>query len=363
MKKKNKIILSISIVAITGCIVFVSTQNLRTYSNAIKLFHEEKYEEAERLFEKIDSYRDSIEWANKSEYQIGLEELSTGNYDKALKIFEGLPEDYEDVQNQLKECKYLKLSNDIKNNNINTDTYYSLLEIEDYKDVKDIIPNVIYELRDDLYDVAIGQYEIGKYEEAEELFSNFGDYNDSAQYLEYCNIMLKFQGGYDSSITKTDYLVLDGNNLIKYDTNTYNTGEISKTENEVYLIKYENQYFLVDDIYKDNLDESLILYALINTDDNTAQGIDVIYPDIDFDELFVKMDENAIKTIEDQYQVQINRVEPSIGMTADEVKESTWGEPIKINKTTTEYGVDEQWVYDDYKYIYLEDGIVTAIQE
>ena len=362
MKKKNIIILSIGIVAITGCIVFVSTQNLRTYSNAIKLFHKEKYEEAERLFEKMDSYRDSIEWANKSEYQIGLEELSTGNYDKALKIFEGLPEDYEDVQNQLKECKYLKLINDIKNNNINADTYYSLLEIEDYKDVRDIIPNVIYELRGDLYDSAISQYEIGKYKEAKELFSNFGDYNDSTQYLEYCNIMLQFQGGYDSSITNTDYLVLDGNNLIKYDTNIYNTGEISKTENKVCLIKYKNQYFLIDDIYKDNLDEAFAFYALINTDDNTAQGIDIIYSGLNFDELFVKMNDDTFKTIEEQYQIQINRKEPSIGMTADEVRESTWGEPIKINKTTTEYGVDEQWVYDDYKYIYLEDGIVTAIQ-
>lgn len=363
MKKKNKIILSIGIVATTGCIAFVSTQNLRTYSNAIKLFHEKKYEEAECLFEKIDSYRDSIEWANKSEYQIGLEELSTGNYDKALKVFEGLPEDYEDVQNQLKECKYLKLSNDIKNNNINTDTYYSLLEIEDYKDVKDIIPNVLYELRDDLYDVAIGQYEIGKYEEAEELFSNFGDYNDSTQYLEYCNIMLQFQGKYESTVFTNDYLVLEGNKLIKYDTEAFNEDKISKIEFTVSLINYTNQYFLVDYAFKDDLSNALILYALISTDDGSEQGINATYLDLNQDYLYVRTDEANIKNMEDQYQVQINRVEPSIGMTADEVRESTWGEPIKINKTTTEYGVDEQWVYDDYKYIYLEDGIVTAIQE
>lgn len=59
--------------------------------------------------------------------------------------------------------------------------------------------------------------------------------------------------------------------------------------------------------------------------------------------------------------------EPSIGMTAEEVRNSTWGEPDEINKTTTAYGVREQWVYKsydyDYKYIYLENGIVTAIQE
>lgn len=36
---------------------------------------------------------------------------------------------------------------------------------------------------------------------------------------------------------------------------------------------------------------------------------------------------------------------------------------VQINKTTTEYGVHEQWVYGNGRYIYLDDGIVTAIQE
>lgn len=65
-------------------------------------------------------------------------------------------------------------------------------------------------------------------------------------------------------------------------------------------------------------------------------------------------------------QMTINnnsRKEPSIGMTADEVKLSTWGKPTTINRTTTEYGVSEQWVYGTKGYIYLENGIVTAIQD
>ncbi len=55
--------------------------------------------------------------------------------------------------------------------------------------------------------------------------------------------------------------------------------------------------------------------------------------------------------------------EPEIGMTAEEVKNSTWGKPTKINKTTTKYGVHEQWVYSSGKYIYFDDGVVTSIQE
>lgn len=65
-------------------------------------------------------------------------------------------------------------------------------------------------------------------------------------------------------------------------------------------------------------------------------------------------------------QVIETKDEPAIGMTPDEVKNSTWGEPSDINKTTTKYGISEQWVYRSSvkdKYIYFENGLVTAIQE
>lgn len=55
--------------------------------------------------------------------------------------------------------------------------------------------------------------------------------------------------------------------------------------------------------------------------------------------------------------------EPEIGMSEEEVLNSTWGEPEDINKTTIRYGTSEQWCYSWDKYIYFEDGIVTAIQE
>ena len=62
----------------------------------------------------------------------------------------------------------------------------------------------------------------------------------------------------------------------------------------------------------------------------------------------------------------VKKEDPTIGMTPEEVKNSTWGDPSDINKTITKYGVREQWVYRSSvknKYIYFEDGLVTAIQE
>jgi hypothetical protein len=32
-------------------------------------------------------------------------------------------------------------------------------------------------------------------------------------------------------------------------------------------------------------------------------------------------------------------------MTTDEVLKSSWGKPEDINRTTTSYGKEEQWVY------------------
>jgi len=49
-----------------------------------------------------------------------------------------------------------------------------------------------------------------------------------------------------------------------------------------------------------------------------------------------------------------------IGASAEAV-EAAWGRPRDINSTTTAAGRTEQWVYSG-NYVYLENGIVTAIQ-
>lgn len=52
-----------------------------------------------------------------------------------------------------------------------------------------------------------------------------------------------------------------------------------------------------------------------------------------------------------------------IGMTAKQVIEKTsWGEPESVNRTITQSGVDEQWVYGLGTYLYFKNGRLTAIQ-
>jgi hypothetical protein len=57
----------------------------------------------------------------------------------------------------------------------------------------------------------------------------------------------------------------------------------------------------------------------------------------------------------------INR-EVVIGMTAKMV-ELSWGEPQSVNRTVTAARTREQWVYEGGSYVYLTNGVVTAIQD
>lgn len=50
-----------------------------------------------------------------------------------------------------------------------------------------------------------------------------------------------------------------------------------------------------------------------------------------------------------------------IGFTKQMCIES-WGEPEDINRTTGSYGVHEQWVYGNGRYLYFDNGKLTSIQ-
>lgn len=64
----------------------------------------------------------------------------------------------------------------------------------------------------------------------------------------------------------------------------------------------------------------------------------------------------------DEYTARmIQKHQVQIGMTARQC-EAAWGRPRDINRTTGSWGVHEQWCYDGYNYLYMEDGILKSIQ-
>jgi hypothetical protein len=74
--------------------------------------------------------------------------------------------------------------------------------------------------------------------------------------------------------------------------------------------------------------------------------------------------EKAVKEIK-EYKIQQLALKkpPSIGMSAIEARWSTWGSPRSIRKTTTIYGITEQWVYKDNRFLYFRNGKLEAISE
>jgi len=59
---------------------------------------------------------------------------------------------------------------------------------------------------------------------------------------------------------------------------------------------------------------------------------------------------------------KIKQKEIWIGMTSEMARRSI-GSPKDINRSTYSFGVREQWVYPNGKYLYFEDGVLTSYQD
>ena len=57
----------------------------------------------------------------------------------------------------------------------------------------------------------------------------------------------------------------------------------------------------------------------------------------------------------------IENGEVYVGLTKEQARMS-WGEPEKINTTTTKRGSTEQWVYKSGSYLYFDGNLLTTIQ-
>lgn len=51
-----------------------------------------------------------------------------------------------------------------------------------------------------------------------------------------------------------------------------------------------------------------------------------------------------------------------LGMTKEDVVLSSWGRPLRTNKTHTSYGTREQWIYKNNNYLYFDNNELIIIQ-
>lgn len=129
--------------------------------------------------------------------------------------------------------------------------------------------------------------------------------------------------------------------------------KIVKLKNKILPLEVQRQIEIARKIAKEGeytrALEILVSVDYINTDSKIKENIAQL--------------KNKYSVLQEKKEKKKKKSEGvSIGMTQDDVLDSSWGKPKKINRTTTEFGTSEQWVYENYNYLYFEDGILVSIQ-
>lgn len=213
----------------------------------------------------------------------------------------------------------------------------TLKKIIDIQDIKEKCNEIIYRT------AIIHGFD---YKEEIELLEKIPEYKDSKELINSIKTAHELDGEWYGGGYRW---IIDGNHCY----NIYSDYSYKYTYDHYYC-KYENSilYIFNNEPQMDNLEN-----AVFKMEQDNGK---LMYLPYSFSQTKIILSKESNNT---KPKDKVKILEPSIGMTKTEVENSTWGRPNKINKTTTTYGISEQWCYSNYRYIYFKDGIVTSIQE
>ena len=338
-----------SIVLLVGVISFLiyMESDYHKYKTATKMYNEGNYEEAIKIYKNIKNYKDSKDKIIETKYQYGKQLITDEDFTEAIKIFEELGE-YKETKELLVQAKYQYAKELIsKEDDIVEEDYTKAIEIftelNEYEDSKELLKEGYY-----LY----GKYLRNnyKYEISTEQFNKILDYKDSQDYIKMNNedIIEDKLSEFLEGTWKS------GNNYLVF-TDYWSFTDYHKYIN-VWITKYSC----------DIIDEKTL-------ECNTKYGTEDMKVTIKINEnsiTFSQIRNSPFSSRIEEYQKDSDETdipngyrEPEIGMTKEEVINSSWGSPEDINTYTYYWGTQEQRVYGDFKYIYFENGIVTSITD
>lgn len=338
---QRKIFLIAIIVLIMGGLVYYMTigQKIRRYNEACKLGEEGKYYNAIEILNELGEFRNSIEKAVDYQYLYAVQLMNDKEYVSAIDAFKKI-ESYDDSKRNLQDVYY----DYVKRLMIDAE-YIDALDAIEYLD------ETVYQDKQNLkdecnYNLAQVYYDTGCFSKALDTFKKIESVYDVEHYLEILYILVPMEK--NKWVNVWDYSMqriyeLDGWCLKDY--------VYFNDENGLYLYKELTNSFSENDIIKGEL---------CVTDDGTAKTFVMEGEQLKITYMhsgtvdYCKQGEHP-----SEYIIPI----PQVGMTEDEVLNSRWGEPKEINKTTYAWGRSEQWCYPGYRYVYLENGIVTAVSE
>lgn len=383
--RNKKIAIAIGILLIAGTIgamiknvIIPSSQ----YVKASELMKEEKYEEAKVIYEELGTYKEAVEKAKKC--KLGIVE---NNVNKESELKESL--EYLNSIEMTDEVRFIKnncllklIQNEYINQNYSEALIY-LNEIEVTDEIKAI-------KNDCFFNLALKEYEARNYRQAIEYFVRIDDLNSVGEdkgnandilqeSLKNYGMSLYDKGDFNATLIYMERIENKDDMINGY---IKNAKFLNSLQGKWYSIGSGSESFEFDGwvmIHKDFDDKDKAKELSSNTYNMKSMNIvddTLVRDDKEFSTCFsiqnslLKLSyanvgrytflENAELFFEllEQYPTS-----PCLGMTAEEVRASSWGKPENINKSTYSWGTKEQWCYSGYRYIYLENGIVTSISE
>lgn len=388
---KTKLILIgafIGIITIIVLVIYIIVP-ISKYSKATKYFEQENFEQAQSLYEDLGSYKDSLTMVEKCKLGTVEQNINMGiNLEESLEYLHSV-ESTENINTLKREC-LLKLIdvNYSKNNYAEALAYiYETEETEKTKKIR----------IDCLWNLANAEYSFGNYIQVIRYLDEISDFSlleksEDAQIMLENSLKNYGMDSYHNGDFSTALLYLKRLNQKDNIINEY----ISTSE---FLNKMQGIWCFQGGYKKSVIEYSGWNYTLCEYGQNGEVLYDSSYDIRDlYESIYIKNSQLHLErtgtfacTIKiylrngnlvevqsgdrwnnyEESEFEFKKIEsfpepakePYVGMTVAEVLASTWGEPEDINKTTYAWGVKEQWCYSGYRYIYLEDGIVTSISE
>lgn len=333
---KNKLLGYIGLVIIILILILSPLiTKVLSYKNAISSFENKEYEIAIEQFKKLGDYADSNDYLFKSNCGLIQKYIESNEFYDAESLLDSLDKNQKEIT---------ELYHNLSKRCLETGNYE--IAKRNLELIKDNI-DVTAELQETDYLKAVSLYNAGYYDDAMELFRNFDlNYKDVSKYIK----------SYEKDCFLGDWVFVDEFYIYKR-AYTFNAigAEITK----------EGISFLHNDGWKDFPQKYRIEGKKLIPESYDSGIAHHTIEYVSDGKLVYKTKSTSGKDMvfemkRGKFQ---KRPAPSLGMTTEELRNSSWGDPEDINSTTTIYGVSEQWCYSGYRYVYLENGIVTAIQE
>lgn len=324
----------IAMVVLTIITVFIIKN--AAYNNAVKAFESKKYLEAYNYFKNSDYRKSSIYLQETLEKYCDYLIANKQFYD--VKFYLDQITDKSIANKISNESNYLHALYNYKNGAF--DAAYDILKtIKTYKDAEQIMDKVLVMSNIQGEWVLYSDYHKNSARGALKINGWNATAYHAFDFEEVGDCKLKFKN--EETFTFFEEDNTDGISTLKPNKAIFTF----ETNNIEYQIAFHDNFLIIES-YKDDYYKQL------------EKSYEPLIPWMHYDNknqmCFEKSSNNEITK-----KITV----PEIGMTGEQVKQTNWGEPEKINKTTYSWGTTEQWCYSNYRYIYLDNGIVTSIQE